>query len=123
MKAVSIGAVAIGFTMLVLSTLWASLFPPSSSWTAEKSARASEIKARLSNLGPLVMSPSRGTHSGPDPGTLAAEFEALKKEEQQLNAEFESARDNPQTMKGILKWSGIGLAVLGLIAWYATKSS
>jgi hypothetical protein len=121
--AIAFGAIGLGFTLLVLSSVWTSLFPGTSSWTPEKSARSAEIKARLSNLGPLVTNPSRSMHAGQDAGTLKAEFDALMKEDAQLNAEFESARDAPKTATKILKWSGIGLAVVGLLGYYAVKQT
>jgi hypothetical protein len=123
MKAIAFGALGLGFALLILSGLWTTLFPGTSSWTPEKSARSAEIKARLSNIGPLVMNPPRSMHAGQDAGTLKAEFDALKEEDAQLNAEFESARDTPRTASKILKWSGISLAVLGLVGFYAAKQS
>jgi hypothetical protein len=62
-------------------------------------------------------------HRGADTGTLKAEFDALILEEKQLNEEFETARDRPENSSKLLKWSGISLAVVGLIGWYAVKQS
>jgi hypothetical protein len=121
MKSVSLGIVGLGFVLLIASGVWPMLFRGSSSWTEEKALRAAEVKARLNNLGPIVNSTKPSMHRGEDTGTLKAEFDALILEEQQLNEEFESARDSPKTSSKILKWSGIGLAVIGLFGWYAMK--
>jgi hypothetical protein len=118
------GALGLGIAMLVLSTLWSSIFPATSNWTAEKSTRHTEVQARLSNLGPIVNSPKPASmHRGQDLGTLKAEFDSLVKENEQLNAEFVAARDNPKRASSFLKWTGIGLAVIGLIGFYAVKQT
>jgi hypothetical protein len=123
MKAIAMGMLALGFLLLIVSGLWSSLFPPTSAWTNEKALRLSEVQERLSNIGPIVNSPTRRMHSGPDPATLKAEFDALQIENEQLNAEFTTAAERPQTMSKILKWTGISLAVFGIIGWYAVKQS
>jgi hypothetical protein len=117
------GALAMGLLLLVMSTLWSSLFPATSNWTEEKALRSAEVKTRLSNLGPIVNSTRPSMHRGPDPATLKAEFDALVLEDQKLNEEFQSARDKPNTASKFLKWSGISLAVVGLFGWYAAKQS
>ena len=122
-NAVIFGAIALGFVLLIASSLWQGLFPATASWTEEKAQRASDIKARLSNIGPIVNSTKRTMHGGPDPATLKVEFDALEKENEQLNAEFQSAHDRPNTIAKILKWSGISLGIFGLIGWYAVKQT
>ncbi len=122
--AIAAGAVVLGLLMLAASMAAGSMFGGTSAWTAEKAARSTEVKNRLSNIGPIVNSPTpRSIHGGPDPATLKAEFDALVKENEQLNAEFLAARDNPKTASSFLKWGGISLAVIGLIGWYAAKQS
>src|SRR5262245_43136970 len=44
------GLIAIGFLLLILSTLWVSLFPGSSSWTLEKDQRLSAVRGRIDTL-------------------------------------------------------------------------
>jgi hypothetical protein len=123
-SAVPLGAIGLGFLLLLLSSLWSTLFPATSTWTEEKAIRSSEVKARISNLGPIIYSTKPiSMHRGPDPGSLKAEFDALVKENEQLDAEFESAATSPKTASRLLKWSGISLAIVGLIGWYAVKQS
>ena len=117
------GLIGLGFLLLVLSGFWSTLFPATSSWTDEKANRSSEIKSRLHNLAFIVNAPPSSLHSGSDLGTLKAEYEQLKKENEQLNADFESAANSPKTMSKYLKWSGISLAAVGIIGWYAVKQS
>jgi hypothetical protein len=121
--AIAISTIAVGILLLLASSLWSTIFPATNAWTEEKSQRHIEVQTRLSNLGPIVNTTTPTMHRGPDPATLKAEFDALVKENQQLNAEFEAARDGPETKSSILKWTGIALAVAGLFGWYGVKQS
>src|SRR4051812_15299363 len=91
------GLIAFGMVLFGLSGLWTTLFPATSSWTPEKSARSSKIGERIHNLAFIVNAPKPSMHSGQDLGQLKAEFEQLKKEDEQLKAEFSSATDKPKT--------------------------
>jgi hypothetical protein len=122
-SAIPFGMIVVGVLLIVVSSLWAYLYPGTSSWTDEKATRAAEVKARLSDLGPLVNPPVRRMHSGPDPASLKAEFDALQKENEQLDADFKSAAERPNVISKMLKWSGISLAVLGIVGWYAVKQT
>jgi hypothetical protein len=62
-------------------------------------------------------------HSGPDRGEAKQEFDTLKKEYDELSSQFQSAQQHPHTVSKVMKWSGIALAALGLIGWYATNQS
>ena len=118
-----LAAIVLGFALLVVSSLWVRIFPPTRSWTPEKAARMSEVKAAINNAGAKLYMASQRTYGGPDPGTLKAEYDGLKKEFEQLKTDFESATENPQTVSTILKWSGISLAAFGIIGWYAVKQT
>jgi hypothetical protein len=123
MKVAAPALIVCGLLLFVLSNLWTVLFSSASNWTEEKAKRSAEIKARLSNLGPLVNSPTPTVHRGPDPASYKAEYESLKKENEQLNSEFTSAAERPHTISKVLKWSGISLAAFGIVGWYATNQS
>jgi hypothetical protein len=60
---------------------------------------------------------------GQDIGQLKAEYEQLKKENAELDAEYTSAADTPKTVAKFLKWSGISIAIVGIISWYAVNQS
>ena len=62
-------------------------------------------------------------HRGSDTGTLKAEFDQLMTENEQLNAEFQTAYDRPNSVAKVLKWTGISMTIVGLIGWYATKNA
>jgi len=130
------GAIGLGFLLLVLSGLWSTLFPATSVWTDAKAERRAEVQDRIHNLRFLLLSQSnqRSFHSHApidevsprtrrDPVALQAELAKLMQESEQLNAEFQSAYDRPNTISSALKWTGISLAALGIIGWYAMKNS
>lgn len=121
-SSVVLGAICLGFVLVATSFLWSTLFPAKSSWTPEKAERWSEVKSRLYDLGFLMNTKVR-MHGGPDPATLRAEYEELEKENQVLAAEFSSISNRPHKVASVLKWSGIALAVVGIIGWYAVKDS
>jgi hypothetical protein len=110
--------------LIMLSGLWPTLFPGTSRWTPEKAARWAVVKDRLHNLSFVVHAPSGRVNMqrGPDPASAKAEYDTVKKEADELRAEFESAYESPRTASKWLKWSGISLAVVGLIGWYAVKN-
>ena len=121
---IAFGLVAIGFLLLILSGFWASLFPGTSTWTPEKADRQSELHRRLHNLAFVVgSSQSPSMHRGPDIGKAKQEYDQLKKESDALDADFQTAHDRPKTIAKILKWTGISMAVLGLIGWYAVTQT
>jgi len=120
---IAFGLMGTGFLLLVLSGLWPKMFPATISWTPEKANRSSEIKNKLHNMAFTVNSPKPSVRPGQDLAKLKAEFEALKKENDELNAAFTSADQGPKTISKILKWSGISLAVLGVVGWYAVNQS
>jgi hypothetical protein len=110
---------------LVLSFVWVSMFSGQSAFTKEKADRWSEVKNRLHNLAFVVNAPP-GTikmHSGPDLGQAKAEYDKLKIENDQLAAEFSGVYDTPRTLATFVKWSGLSLAIVGLIGWYAVSQS
>jgi hypothetical protein len=120
---VACGTLAVGFLLLILSSLWISLFPATTTWTDEKATRSADVKARMAYLGNIVNSPTTRSPRGPDPQAAKKEFDALVIENQQLNDEFNSAAETPVVVSRVLKWSGISLAIIGLIGWYAVNQS
>jgi hypothetical protein len=120
---IAFGVLGLGFVLLILSTIWSSLFPATSTWTDEKAKRSGDIKARMAYLGGIVNNPSARTRSAAEIEKAKTELATLTTQNEQLNSEFNSAANTPQTVSRVMKWSGIGLAIAGLIGWYATKQS
>ena len=49
----------------------------------------------------------------PSAAELKEQFDKVDAEYRELYQEFKSAKDTPQTIAGALKWTGIGLALVG----------
>ena len=124
MKPVVLGTMLVGFAFVLLSFGWGLLFPATNSWTPDKAGRMSEIKAKLNDLSFKMGSPaSSRIKNGSDPAALKKEYDDLRAEFDGLKTEFESAAVTPKTTSSFLKWSGITLAVIGVIGWYAVSQS
>jgi hypothetical protein len=132
----ALGAMGVGFLLLALSGLWSTLFPATSAWTDEKAERRADVQDRIHNLRFQLLAKNnpRSFHSHApvdnvtpatrrDPAALEAELAKLTEESDQLNAEFQSAYDRPNTISSVLKWTGISLAAIGIVGWYAVRNS
>jgi hypothetical protein len=122
-SAVVSGMIGFGIVLFLLSALWSTIFPATATWTNEKANRFGEVKARLHNLSFIVNVPKPNLQKGQDLGQLKAEYEQLKKENEQLDVEFTSAADTPKTVSRFLKWTGLSLAGVGIIGYYAVNQS
>lgn len=123
MKVAAIGTIALGILLLVVSTIWTNLSGAKSSWTDEKAERSAQVQASIPALAGKVNALKANARTANDAATLQAELDALKKENEQLNAEFDAAANAPKRMSKILKWTGISLAVVGLLGWYAVNQT
>jgi hypothetical protein len=119
-KIAATATIAIGFALLLLSGLWTSLFSSQSSWTDEKAQRSVQVKARMAYVGSKV-NLAAGTKPGPDYPKMKTEFDDLLKENDQLNSEFSAVHDQPGRTAALLRWSGIAIAVVGVVGWYAAR--
>jgi hypothetical protein len=125
MKQIVSGLIGLGVLLLLTGVVWANWFSGGSGFTLEKAERWNEVKNRIHNLAFVVNAPP-GTiklHKGQDIGQAKAEFEALKKESEQLEAEYSGAYESPKTTAKVLRWTGLSLAVIGVIGWYAVNQS
>jgi len=124
-SAIVFGLIGVGFVCLVLGGAWGLMFDGSSAWTEDKGQRWSEVKNRLHNLSFVVNAPpgSVKMHGGPDMATLKQEYDGLRKENEELKVQFESAYNRPRTTSSVLKWTGISLAAVGIVGYLLVKES
>ncbi|MCA9229760.1 MAG: hypothetical protein KDA57_03855 [Planctomycetales bacterium] len=122
MKAIPVVAIVLGLLMLVASALWGHLFPPTRSWTDEKSERLAELGSETNRLKFALVEAqnSPSMHAGKNPGEIKLEYDAARAEYDELHAEFESARDSPETVSGVLRWTSIVLIGVGTLWFYAS---
>jgi hypothetical protein len=113
-KALPVVALVLGIALLVLSVAWSTLFPPTRTWTEEKSQRLAELGSETNRLKFAVVEARnrRSMHAGENPAEAQVAYDEARAEYDQLQIEFESARDTPKTAATALRWSGIGLVVL-----------
>jgi hypothetical protein len=121
MKAAALGTIVFGFLLVLVSVAWGRLFPATNSWTPDKAARISEIKAKLNELGFQINSPKNKIHGGRDPAAMKQEYDKLNAEFDELKNAFESAADTPKTVSSVFKWLGIAVALVGIGGYYATN--
>lgn len=124
-QAIPLAAIALGVFLIALSLLWTVLFPPSRSWTEEKSLRLTELgnEATAINLRLLEAERSRSMYSGESAAELKEQYDKVSAEYKILYDEFHSASETPKTIADVLKWSGIGVALLGAAGVYMTREA
>jgi hypothetical protein len=124
-SAIVFGLIVFGLLLLLGSGVWATIFPGTSQWSDEKDQRLSEVGARMHVLRFTVGNGETrpNMHGGPDLIKAKAELESLKEEYKTLSDEFHGIQSRPHTVSKVMKWSGISLAVVGLIGWYAVNQS
>jgi hypothetical protein len=107
--------VLIGLALVVLSFFWASLFPPSQSWTPEKNEQFTKLGTELTRLGFAVVQAENNPtmHSGENLGDLKKKHSEVKQEFDLLKSEMESVRDAPANTGSGIKWLGIAVAAVG----------
>ena len=80
-------------------------------------------ESRRSLIARLEQAQARRNAASNDIGQAKAEYEQLKVENAQLAAEFSGVYDTPRTLATVLKWSGLSLALVGIIGWYAVSQA
>jgi hypothetical protein len=117
-----ISAIGAGLILFMLSLFWLTLFPGTSRWTPEKAEQWAKTKDRLHNLSFIVHSDQQPRRF-PNKQAAQEEYERVKAAAERLRADFESAYDAPRTTANVLKWSGIALLAVGIVAHLGWKDS
>lgn len=121
---VMLGLIGLGVLLLLLSGLWSTLFPATANWTPEMERRWQTVKARIHSLSfHLGETSPANLPRGMTPTSVKNEYDALQKENAQLEAAYSSAADRPKVVAGVLRWTGIGIAALGIVGWMGVRGS
>jgi hypothetical protein len=123
MKSAVLGTIVLGFALVLISAMWSTLFPATNSWTPEKATRISEIKARLNDLGFAMQNSKNRIYNGRDPAAIKEEYDKLNAEFDELKNAFESAAVTPVTVASYFKWTGLALAAIGIVGYFAVSQS
>ena len=121
-----VSALMLGVLLLLASFGWSTLFPATRTWTTEKSQRLSELGGEANRLQFAIVNAQQNPsmHFGQNPAELQAAYDEVRDEYDRLHAEFENARQRPETAARLLRWSGIvcvGAAAAGL--WVMQQNS
>jgi hypothetical protein len=117
-----LGALGVGLALLGLSAVWGLVFPASMNWSEEKAARMSE----LSNEAHVLLYKADAEQTNPqtgEPGEAQQAYKAVKDELATLRKDFENQRDRPNTVARYMRWTGIGLVLLGGLGVMILKES
>ena len=127
---VSLGSVAAGVLLVVLSFLLPSLVGGKRAWSDEQAKVYSEATSKMHQLGhernPDAHAREHGnaTHAKErDAKQLAAEYEKARERVEQLNVELERARTRGQTTAAWLQWIGVVCVVGGGAGYYVLRNA
>jgi hypothetical protein len=116
----------LGGAIVVLSFLWSLIFPASAEWRPEKAKEYTEVGARLhaqiGELGRLGRNPATRDQELKRLGELRKEHHETQLRWEALREELETTQKRGQSTATILRLTGAGLAVLGMVGWLATRS-
>ncbi|RIK74143.1 MAG: hypothetical protein DCC67_16995 [Planctomycetota bacterium] len=118
-------AVGLGALLLVGSAAWGFLFPPTRTWTNEKSERLTQLGSETNRLKFELIQAKQSPkmHGGKNPAEIQQQYDKARAEWEALHEEFASSRDTPKTASRILRWSGIAFVLAGGLAVFATRSA
>ena len=125
-SAEQLGAAAalVGLLMVVAAIIWPAVNDSRGQWTDEK-AKVYQEKVARAHEGTYLEAEARGGsrhgRQPVDPERLLEHREDVKALGK-LKAELEIARQRPSRIAGILKWSGVGLVVIGVVVLLAGRS-
>ena len=122
-SAFPLAAVVLGILLLLASALWGHLFPPSRTWTEEKSLRLSELGNEAHGLKfALVEARQRlRMHAGRNPAEIREAYDKVREDYDRLHQEFVGASEHPKTAAKILRWSGVALVLGGGAVYLAGR--
>ena len=102
---------------MLLGASWSSLFPPTNSWTTEKSEQLAELgsKTNMLHFEVIAAKQNRQIHAGKNPAELQQQYDKVLAEYDVLHEEFLHARDSPKSLGSLFHWSGIALIAVGAV--------
>jgi hypothetical protein len=124
MKLLGLLATVVGLVLMVLSFLWAALFPPVNRWSDEQAKEHQQASAKYHQLqhtvGHQLKSPKNSSPK-PQPQSTPGDLEAAKKRWQEIEAARVAARDSGEQTKWWLRLGGAAVAAIGVVALVSGK--
>jgi hypothetical protein len=121
----SLTAIILGMLLMLVSATWVLMFPPTRSWTQDKSEQLSELGSETNRLKFAIVEAKNNPsmHSGQNPAELQQQYDEVREEYDVLHQEFLNASQRPQNMSTVLRWSGIALIIVGAVMTFIGRSS
>ena len=121
-------AAGAGIVLLVLSYVWPSVSDGSGTWLPTDAERLQELERELHQLHYKLKAAERAqsvyAKEPVDGATLVEDrerFQQLEQEATSLKQKLTAARDSPNRVATLLRWSGVALAILGTLGVLATS--
>jgi hypothetical protein len=89
-----------------------------SAWTAEQAQRYQQSALRVHEL---AHEAGHSAEKG-DAANIERELAAAQENFGEVQAELDSATERPRRFKAILRWSGIAIALVGIVAHFVVNS-
>ena len=116
-----LGTVA-GSVLVVLSFAWTSMFPATDRWSDEQAKEYSRAAAKLHQLHHSVKGHPQALTAPPGkslPKATQADLDAAQRDYDEKRADFDLARSSSSRTAQLLRWSGVGIALVGVVAtWF-----
>jgi len=107
--------------LLALSFLWTTLFAGGPALSEEDYARLEELENQIVDMHLQIEQVKRrsGNEASPEEGSVA--YRNAIEERDALRAKLESNVQRPSSTATVLRYGGLGLIVVGLIAYWIKK--
>ena len=110
---------------MLASATWVLIFPPTRTWTSEKSEQLAELGSETNLLQFAIVDAKHNPsmHSGQNPAELQQQYDEALEKYDVLHQEFLSASERPQEIVTMLRWSGIALIVVTAVITLIARGS
>ena len=122
---ISLTAILLGIALMLASATWGLMFPPTRTWTEEKSEQLSDLgrEANLLSFGIVQAKNNPSMHGGQNPAELQKQYDEVRVKYDVLHQEFLNASERPQEIVAMLRWSGIALVGVGAVLTFVARGS
>ena len=122
---ISYGVMGLGALLLVTSIAWPMVFPSTSYWDQADEDQLEEIQSKVHNLSYLVAQAEQQTDPRKNKmsGEKMMEYRELKVKAQEMLDERDAAIQRPGFISSLLRYTGLGGLVVGVIGYYVVREA
>lgn len=120
---VPVALIAIGVLLLLLSSNWVKLYPPTSYWTDADTTKLDELNEHMHKLYYDLSQEELAEVESPDrdPTAPRTPYEKAVEVRNTHRAKRDIAMTRPRQIAANLRWGGLGCLLAGAISFYALK--